>query len=527
MASQSQKSVRVGFVEQRQQSEQPGGTNPFKKSSPPHFFEGWNSGPLFLPSGSGLHPPHSSSPQPSPKTQLTQSNPFEERRPLRLGERPQGSIRLPDHTLADDSFFALPKNNHEGTPSIEYVAIQFPSWHLKLTFPRLHPAQHNILPIAAASTPASSSSDKWSSSEASSFAHVIQRERISQKNFRKTMIAPRHLSLAPTSRPAPPRTIVSSPAIVMQSAPPSTGFQHPVKSMTFSDALSIPRTASLNRQVAVHPHISFANSRLKTRRAKASVAPKHSISTSLHRTSINSPSRGHNRSLASQDTRPHIVTHSKSSDSILTLGTPEISDHPGIPVSFVGITGLAVETINQGRGEAAPPPPLEDIPKQGFLRTLTVHSIVPGPIKRETTKLLQSESPHRRQSKQPSIISRSPSPGRHCFGLLKHHSLRRRGSTQISVQTTSTSKCTTSKRRDSYIGADGREYTHRPVAGLSFLPSEMQRVNTPPMSRMKWSPGARPKGFFFDYMSPPGDETEIRRDSVAGSTDLGREPSHP
>ncbi|KAI4800316.1 hypothetical protein E4T44_11040 [Aureobasidium sp. EXF-8845] len=264
-------------------------------------------------------------------------------------------MRLPDHTLADDSFFALPKNNHEGTPSIE-----------------LHPAQHNILPTAAATTPASSSSDKWSSSEASSFAHVIQRERISQKNFRKTMIAPRHLSLAPTSRPAPPRTIVSSPANVMQSAPPSTGFQHPVKSMTFSDALSTPRTASLNRQVAVHPHISFANSRLKTRRAKASVAPKHSISTSLHRTSINSPSRGHNRSLAPQDTRPHIVTHSKSSDSILTLGTPEISDHPGIPVSFVGITGLAVETINQGRGEAAPPPPLEDIPKQGFLRILTV-----------------------------------------------------------------------------------------------------------------------------------------------------------
>jgi hypothetical protein len=247
------------------------------------------------------------------------------------------------------------------------------------------------------------------------------------------MVAPRHLSLAPTSRPAPPRAIVSSPAIIMQSAPPSPGFQPPVKSMTFSDVLSTPRDASPNRQNAAHPHISFANSKFKNRRTKASVAPKHSFSTSIHKTSINSPAKGRNRSLASQDQRPHIVTQSKSSDSILTLGRPETSDHPGKPVSFIGTIGLVVETTNQGQGEAVPPPLFQEIPKQGFLRTLTVHSIVPGPIKRETTKLLQSESPHRRQSEQPSIIPRSSSPGRHCFGLLKHHSLRRRRSTQISV----------------------------------------------------------------------------------------------
>jgi hypothetical protein len=527
MASQSQKPVRVGFVKQ-QQSEQPRRTPSLEKSSSIRFFEGWNAGSLSLPSGPGLQPPHPSSPQPSPKTQLTQSNPFEERRPLRLGERPQGSLRLPKHTLADESFFAIPKNNQEGTPAIEYAATHIVSLeHIRLTILRLHPAQHDLSSTAAASTPASSSSDKWSSSEASSFAHVIQRERISKKNFRKTMVTPRHLSLAPSSRPAPPRTIVSSPAIVMQSAPPSPGFQPPVKSMTFSDALTKPRNTSPNRQSAAHPHISFANSKLKNRRAKASLAPKHSVGTSLHMTSTNSPLRGPDRSVASQDPRPHINTQPKSSDSILTQGALERPGHPGNPVSFVSTIGSVVETADHEREEAPPPTISGDPPKQGFLRVLTVHSIVPGPIKREATKLLQSESPQRRQSKQPSIIPRSSSPGGHCFGLFSHRSRRRKSLTHASIQTTSTCKGTTIRRKDSYVGADGREYTHRPVAGLSFLPSEMQRVNTPPMGRANRSPGSRPKGFFFDYTSPPGDEAEIRRESVAGSSELGRVPSNP
>jgi hypothetical protein len=341
------------------------------------------------------------------------------------------------------------------------------------------------------------------------------------------MVTPRHLSLAPSSRPAPPRTIVSSPAIVMQSAPPSPGFQPPVKSMTFSDALSTPRNTSPNRQSAAHPHISFTNSKPKNRRAKASIAPKHSVGTPLHMTSTNSPLRGPDRNLASQDHRPHIDTQPKSSDSIPTRGTLERPGHPGNPVSFISTIGSVVETTDERREEAAPLPISEDPSKQGFLRVLTVHSIVPGPIKREATKLLQSESPQRRQSKQPSIIPRSPSPGRHCFGLLSHRSRRRKSLTHVFIRTASTNKGTTIKRKDSYVGADGREYTHRPVAGLSFLPSEMQRVNTPPMSRVKRSPGSRPKGFFFDYTSPPGDEAEIQRDSVAGSTELGRIPSYP
>ena len=160
------------------------------------------------------------------------------------------------------------------------------------------------------------------------------------------------------------------------------------------------------------------------------------------------------------------------------------------------------------------------------MRVLTVHSIVPPQIKREATKLLQLESSDRRQSEQHSIPLGSPSPGRHCFGLFTYRSRRRRN-THGSLQTVSTGRSAPSKRKESYVGADGREYTHRPVAGLSFLPSEMRRVNTPPMSRAKRSPDSRPKGFFFDYASPPGDEAEIRRDSVAGSTEVGRMPSYP
>ena len=340
------------------------------------------------------------------------------------------------------------------------------------------------------------------------------------------MVAPPHLSLPTLPRPAPTRAIVSSPAIVMQAAPPSPGIRPPVKSMTFADTAIESRNPSSNRQDAAHPHISFYNSKFKTRRAKASTTPNHSVGTSLHKTSTSSPSRGHDRSSASQDTRPHITAQPKSSDSVPTRGARQRPDHPGNPVSFVSTIGSAAETIGQGQEEAPPPPPPEDLPKQGFRRVLTVHSIVPAPIKREATKPLQPENLDRRRSDQPSIMLRPTSPRRYCFGLWSRRSHRRR-STHVSNRTAIRSKSTTSERKDSYVGADGREYTRRPVAGLSFLPSEMQRVNTPPMSRGKRSPESRPKGFFFDYTSPPGDETEIRRDSVAGSTSLGRVPSYP
>lgn len=370
-------------------------------------------------------------------------------------------------------------------------------------------------------TPASSSSDKWSSSEASSFAHIVQRERISKKNFRKTMVAPPHLSLPTSPRPAPTHAIASSPAIVMQSAPPSPAIRPPIKSMTFSDTLVETRNPSPSRQHAAHPHVSFYNSKLKARRAKASIAPKDSVGISLHKTSTSSPSRGRHR----RETRPHIATQQKSSDSVPTRGVRQRPDHPGNPVSFVSTVDSVGEITGKGQEEAAPPAPPDEPPKQGFLRVLTVHSIVPPTIKREATKLLQSESPNRRQSEQRSIMPRSSSPGRHCFGLFSHRSRRRR-STHVSIHTASTGRSAPSKRKDSYVGADGREHTHRPVAGLSFLPSEMRRVNTPPMSRVKRSPDSRPKGFFFDYTSPPGDVTDIRRDSVAGSTEVGRMPSY-
>ncbi|CAD0111983.1 unnamed protein product, partial [Aureobasidium uvarum] len=520
MASQSQKPVRVGFVEQQQrQPEQPRRTPSLEKNSLSHFFEGWHEGSLSLPSGSGLRPPHAPSPQPSPKTQLSSVNPFEIRRPLRLGEHSQGALKLPNTALANDGFFALSKHDNQddyaltGTPTIE-----------------LHPAQHKLSSSTAAAvpTPTSFSSDKWSSSEASSFAHVLQRERITKKNFKKVMVAPPHLSLATTHRPAPPRTIVSSPAIVMQSAPPSPGFQPPLKSMTFSETLNKSSDMSSSRQGAAPPHISFYNSKLKARRAKASMAPGHSIGTAIHKTSTSSSSKGHHRSGASQGPKPRIATQPKSSDSIATRGTHSRPRHPGNPVSFVSTVGSTAESVNQGQEETIAPPALEDAPKQGFLRVLTVHSIVPAPIRREATKILRPESSYRRQSIQPSIMSRSPSPGPRCFGLFGIRSCRRRN-THVSVQTVSTVKGSALRRKDSYVGADGREYTHRPVPGLSFLPSEMQRVNTPPMGRGTQSPNSRSRGFFFDYTSPPGvgDEAETRRDSVAGSTELRRKPSSP
>lgn len=340
------------------------------------------------------------------------------------------------------------------------------------------------------------------------------------------MVAPPHLLLSSSTRPAPPRSIVSSPAIVMQSAPPSPSIRPPVKSMTFSDTLLESRDPSPNREDAAHSHISFSNTKFKTRRAKASIAAKHPVGTSSHKTSISSPSRGRHRSLAPQDTRPHLAAQTKSSDSIATAGPRQRPSHPGNPVSFVSTAGSVVELISPGQEEAAIVSPPEEPPKQGVLRVLTIHSIVPAPMRREATKLLQSETSNRRQSEQPSTMTRSPSPGKHCFGLFSHRSRRRR-STQAYVQTASTSRSASSKRKTSYVGADGREYTHRPVAGLSFLPSEMQRVNTPPMSGSKRSPDSRPKGFFFDYASPPGDDAETRRDSVAGSNKPGRAPSHP
>lgn len=125
MASQSQKPVRVGLVEQ-QQPEQPGRTPSPEKILPSQFFEGWNEGSLSLPSGSGLRPPLPPSPQPSPKTQLSSINPFESGRPLRLGEHSQGALKLPTGAPVDDGFFALPKNDNQDeyalsrTPTIEY-----------------------------------------------------------------------------------------------------------------------------------------------------------------------------------------------------------------------------------------------------------------------------------------------------------------------------------------------------------------------------------------------------------------------
>lgn len=344
------------------------------------------------------------------------------------------------------------------------------------------------------------------------------------------MVAPPHLSLPIPSRPAPPRNIVSSPAIVMQSAPPSPGFQPPLKSMTFSDALNKSRNVSPNRQDAAHPHISFYNSKIKTRRAKASVALEHAISTPSQKLASPSPSRGHKRSIAFGTRRPRITTQSKSSGSISRRG---IRERPGLPensTSFVSTVGSVAESMSR-EPEAVPistRPEEEEAPKQGFLRVLTVHSIVPAPIRREATKLTQFESPNRRQSKQLSIKSRSPSPGLRCFGLF-HRASRRRRNTRASIQTASTGKNTASKRKDSYVGADGREYTHRPVPGLSFLPSEMQRVNTPPGGRGPQSANSRSRGFFFDYTNPPGagDEVETRRDSVAGLTEPKRKQSSP
>ncbi|KAG9523582.1 hypothetical protein KCU93_g6606, partial [Aureobasidium melanogenum] len=518
MASQPQKPVRVGLVEQQQQqSEQPGRTPPPEKSSPSHLFAGWNEGSLSLPSGSGLRPPHPPSPQPSPKTQLASVNPFESRRPFRLGEHSQGTLRLPTAAPADDGFFALPKIDN----SDEYALTRTPTIEL-------HPAQHKPSSTNAVPTPTSSSSDKWSSSEASSYAHVLQRERVTKRNFKKVMVAPPHLSLPSASRPAPPRNIVSSPAIIMQSAPPSPNFQPPPKSMIFSEAFNKPRNVSPHLQDVAHPHISFYNSKIKNRRAKASIASGYAVDTPTLKASTSNPSRGHHRSLAYGNARPRMTIQPKSSESITRQGARQRPGNLGNPISFVSTVGSIAESTNrEPEAMPAPPPPEEDAPKQGFLRVLTVHSIVPAPIRREATKLLNSESPYRRQSKQSSIMSRSPSPGSRCFGLIYRVSRRRRN-THASIQTTTTNKGVASKRKDSYIGADGREYIHRPVPGLSFLPSEMQRVNTPPVGRGAQSSHSRSRGFFFDYTNPPGtgEEAETRRDSVAGSTEL-RKPSSP
>ncbi|KAK6004585.1 hypothetical protein QM012_008447 [Aureobasidium pullulans] len=518
MASQSQKPVRVGLIEQpKQQPEQPGRTPSPEKSSSSRLFAGWNEGSLSLPSGSGLRPPHPPSPQPSPKTQLSSINPFESRRPLRLGEHSQGTLRLPNAAPADGGFIALPKNYDLD----EYALTRTPTIEL-------HPAQHKLSSTNAVPTPTSSSSDKWSSSETSSYAHVLQRERLTKRNFKKVMVAPPHLSLPISTRPAPPRNVVSSPAIVMQSAPPSPGFPPPLKSMTFSDALSKSRNVSSQRQEATRPHISFHNSN-KTRRVKASVPSANAVSVSIQEVTASSPSRGHHRSLAYANARPRVTTQSKSSDCIPRRDARSRPGYPENLNSFVSTVASTAGSLNREAEEtSASPPPEEEVPKQGFLRVLTVHSIVPAPTKRETAKLLNSKSPYRRQSKQSSIMSRSYPPGMRCFGLL-HRACRRRRNTHASIQNASTSKGVIFKRKDSYVGADGREYIHRPVPGLSFLPSEMQRVNTPPVGRGTQNSNSRSRGFFFDYTNPPGtgEEAETRRDSVAGSTEPGRKPSSP
>ncbi|KAI5270383.1 hypothetical protein E4T47_06242 [Aureobasidium subglaciale] len=516
MWSPPQKPVGVVKQQQRQQqSEQPRRTPSLEKSRLPHFFKGWNEGALSQSSEPGLQPPVPPSPQPSPKTQLS-TNPFEIARSLRLGERPQRNLKLPTNAHADEDFFALPITDHENihdlvrTPTIE-----------------LHPAQHKPTPTAPAPaptsfapTPTSSSSEKGSHSDASSFAYVLSRERVTKRNFKRVMRSPPHLSHSVPSRPAPPKSIVSSPAIVMQSAPPSPGFQPVAKSSTFSEALSTSRTASSNRHDAAHGHISFQNSKLKTRRAKASVAPGRSIGHSTHKAKHDSPSRGFNQTSVSHELKPPGITQKRSSDSIPTRELRRRSDHPGRPVSFVSAVDSVEEPAKKKPEQTDPPLPTEEVPKQGFRRVLTVHSIVPAPVKRRTTKLQQNESPDRRRSRQLSTMSRSPSPTPRCFGLFNSHSRRRRG-TNTSIQTESTITSSSPKRKDSYFGGDGREYMHSPIAGLSFLPSEMQRVNTPPV-RTPMSPGSRSRGFFFDYTNPPdaGDEAETRRDSVAGSTDV-------
>ncbi|TIA60578.1 hypothetical protein D6C77_04049 [Aureobasidium pullulans] len=521
MWSPPQKPVGVGVVKQQwqqQQSEQPRRTPSLEKSSVSHYFEGWNAGSLSLPSGSGLRPPHAPSPQPSPKTQLSPSNPFESRRPLRLGEHPQGNLRLPTNTNDDDDFFALakPETNHEfalsRTPTIEL--------HPAPTKPAQGPVPTPVRgpsPLPPAPTPTPSSSEKDSYSEASSFAYCLRRERTSKKTFKKVMVSPPHLSLTTPARPAPPRSIVSSPAIVMQSAPPSPGFQPIAKSMTFSEAVNKTRHASPHHHDADHGHISFRNSKLKNRRVRASIGLGASVAASIPRPTNSGPFRGRYRSSISRELSPPAITPQRSSDAIPIRDIRRRPGHPGNPVSFVSAVGSVGESIEQGQEEAKPSPPPEEPPKQGFLRVLTVHSIVPGPIRREATKLMQNESPYRRQSKQASAVSRPPTPEPICFGLFSSRS-RRRG-THSSIQTSDTGKGKSSKRKESYVASDGREYPSRAVPGLSFLPSEMQRVNTPPMGGALMSPGSKSRGFFFDYTNPPGvgDEPETRRDSVAGS----------
>lgn len=58
-----------------------------------------------------------------------------------------------------------------------------------------------------------------------------------------------------------------------------------------------------------------------------------------------------------------------------------------------------------------------------------------------------------------------------------------------------------------YTGSDSNQYlaVHLTQEGMTFLPSEARRINTPPLPTDSMSPSVRKvRGFFFDYNKPPG-----------------------
>jgi hypothetical protein len=409
--------------------------------------------------------------------------------------------------------------NHHSSSKHHTLSLPVTS---RLTYSRLHPASSNPAPAATLHDPTPSSSEK-ESSEASSYAHVLRREHTNKRNFKRVIVSPPHLLLASTARPAPPRPFLSSPAIVMQSPPPSPAIQPIAKSMTFPEVPSHAQNYSAQQR----DHTNSLNihiRKLKYKRPKGPSGLDDSIDTASPIPGRVSHSKHHHLpNTAFPEFRPILAARQISGDSFSLRDVRRRPDHPGKLVSFTSTITSPTESIKLEDEEmvAQLPDPSEEAPKQGFVRTLTVHSIVPGTMRREMTRPFPPPEryTYQHESAQDGLIRDEPSAS--CCGLFKIHS--RQSGKNVSRQRTCATKITTIKRKNSYIGSDGLEYTHDQQPGLSFLPSEMQRVNTPPMGKRSPSPGWRPRGFFFDFGSPPVgiEEAETRRDSVAGSREIG------
>lgn len=338
------------------------------------------------------------------------------------------------------------------------------------------------------------------------------------------MKVPLHLSIASPRRPQPPRPFVSSPAIVMQSVPPSPGPTAAIaKSMTFAEGTATRRRASPSPHAHDHdrlPSMDFRPSRLRNRRLRGPSGPIMTLGSLSRKAEGDKATTAQQRRPTRHELRHHVLKRQLTNDSTSRR------DPPTTQIRSDSSHGRK-DTIEKERRstlkpQSGPGPPVEDVPEQIVTRTATMHRIVPDNLE-QTPSPQVKEPPGRDASVERSSAMSEKSDHEAGCCILRCFGCRRKSTPSSKYAEHAPNDGELVPREVSDLQRKDetakRDYTYWPATNLSFLPTEMTRVNTPPVG----SPASSsPRGFFFDYSKPPltFEEAETRRDSVAGTSSI-------